>query len=113
MLPSIEEAHNVNGNRKKTIAAACGVTPNTLYKWETGRLPCPKHKRASLVRAYGAAVDWQQYDREFAAIERVSAPETPPEVISSTLPRATPERAPVPPHSVDQAFNDVFGGMLS
>jgi len=113
MLPSIEEAHNVNGHRKKIIAADCGVTPTTLYKWETGRRRCPKHKRASLVRAYGAAVDWQQYDREIDAIERVSAPETPHEVISSTLPRPTPESAPVPPHSVDQAFNDVFGGMLS
>lgn len=113
MLPSIEDAHNVHGNRKKQIAAVCGVTPTTLYKWETGRRRCPKHKRQALTRAYDARVDWEQYDREVSACQRLSAPQKPVDVISSKLPPTEPESAPVPPQSVDKAFQDMFGGMLS
>lgn len=113
MLPSIEEAHNVHGNRKKQIAATCGVTPTTLYKWETGRRRCPKHKRQALQRAYDAAVDWAQYDREVDACQRVSAPQSAGEVISNNLPPVEPKAPPMPPQSVDKAFNDMFGGMLA
>ena len=54
MLPSFETAHCVHGRVQKAIAGECGVTDTTFYKWSTGRRRCPKHKRQSVDRAFGA-----------------------------------------------------------
>lgn len=70
MLPSIETAHNVNGNRRKQMAAECGVTPSQLYNWFTGRQPVPIWKRQSVDRALGQDVDWSQYSVEQKAVTR-------------------------------------------
>lgn len=118
MLPSFEAAYGVFGPVQKVVAAACGVTNHTFYKWATGRARCPKKKRQSVDRAFGcetntaARVDWVQYDIEFDriaalvsenksgsngwgagmhALNGLADPETPP------VAQTKPPKPPTPP----------------
>lgn len=112
MLPSFENSHCVHGNKQKAMARECGVTENTFYKWATGRMRCPKHKRQSVDRAFGAPVDWVQYDlecdylkrpeRDPAARERVESDFPPP------TPPAEPSVAPAPAPAASEASDDPF-----
>lgn len=102
MLPSFESSHFVKGRVQKAVAADCGVSESAFYKWATGRLRCPKHKRQSVDRAFGAPVDWSQYDRECDAITRLSqkSPETPisgPSGDEAAIPAPTPPRPALRP----------------
>lgn len=100
MTPSIEKAYNVNGFVRKRIASNVGVTASTLYNWFTARAYIPKWRRQSIERELGAAVDWSQYEREFAALNRAPNPHSP---------AATPAPAPAPrPRSILQEFASVF-----
>jgi DNA-binding transcriptional regulator YdaS (Cro superfamily) len=75
MLPSFTAAFNVFGRQQKAIAYDCGVKDRTFYKWGTGRLRVPNHKRQSVDRALGgdtdgaARVDWAKYDIECAEFQ--------------------------------------------
>ncbi|MGH1417207.1 MAG: helix-turn-helix domain-containing protein [Pelagimonas sp.] len=73
MLKSFEIARNQQGRTMKAMAAECGVTDSTFYKWSCGIIPAPKHKRIVIARALGAPVDWDEYDRECMARPKQSA----------------------------------------
>ena len=73
MLPSIEAAYNVSGPLKKTVAAKVGRCESQRRNWFSGHTEIPKHKRQSIDLALGAPVDWDQYNREFAALHRKSS----------------------------------------
>ncbi len=112
MLPSIQMAHNVNGKTQKAIARECGVTVQSFYYWSTGRSRCPKHKRQSVDRAFGVDVDWLQYDVEFSACERLSAPVKPVASKNAPASQETPRIAPAPAPAPSDMFLELYGDLL-
>ena len=122
MLPSFKNAYCVFGKVQKTVAAECGVTDRTFYKWATGRAPCPVHKRQSVDRALGgdddpaARVDWDQYKVEYAACQRAKsagpAPEPPAQAAGWPTGDAGAAAAPTRPQrrqSAPEAANEGWG----
>ena len=100
MTPSFQTAYNVNGTPFKVLAALCGITEQTLWKWRTCRMKCPVHKRQRVDRALDAKVDWEQYDIEFAALnspEPSPAPEIKPTEPPSDYFAPEPTEHPEPP----------------
>lgn len=113
MLPSVQKAHFVHGNRQKAMASECNVTDSTWYKWVTGRLPCPKAKRQSVDRAFGEAVDWEAYDREVMATKTPKAPEIAPEppqdAVSAPVTPKPAKPAPEPRSAAQDEFDALYG----
>lgn len=116
MLPSFEAAHCVNGRVQKAIAFDCDVTDSTFYKWSTGRMRCPKHKRQSVDRAFGSPVNWSDYDAEVTAIQRIEA-ERPAEarqsanrVKAAPAPPEAVKTPPAPAPAPRDAFEELYGG---
>lgn len=116
MLKSFQDAHHVHGNSQKRMAQECGVTESTFYKWHSGRLRCPKHKRQVVDRALGAKVDWIQYDLECDAIDRLEKPAqsrpAPPVMGWGANPAPTPEKtetAPTGPKNQPNALEEMLG----
>jgi hypothetical protein len=104
MLPSIKDAFNRNGPRRKAVAAGCCVSRTQLYSWFTGRAKIPVHKRQSIDREFGASVDWSQYEAEFDAIERLEAANHVPQEDQAPNTTKTSKEAPQEPHSAPRSW---------
>lgn len=66
MNNEIEAARNIHGRSLKLVAQDIGVGYVTLYKWRNLENLCPKHRRASVERAFRAKIDWVIYEKQFA-----------------------------------------------
>jgi hypothetical protein len=72
------DAFNGAGKYKAQIAREAGIDDLTLRHYLRGTYIVPAHRRKKLDLVFGAPIDWQAYEAEFAAAKAAKVPAAPP-----------------------------------
>lgn len=100
-LPTMLAAFHGAGKYKAQIAREAGIDIVTLRNYMRGAFIVPPHRRKKLDLVFGAPIDWQAYEAEFAAAKAAKITNQPPAPAPAPAPKA-PE-APKKPAKAPQA----------